>query len=50
MNFGTVASQLRLEGEAEYASSKAAVIVHTEILAKEFSNFSITVNYHSIKK
>lgn len=44
VNFTTVAVPLKLEGEAIYAASKAAVISLTQILAKEFSPFGITVN------
>lgn len=44
INFCTVATPLRLEGEAIYAASKAAVLNLTQILAKEFSDFGITVN------
>ena len=44
VNFSTVAVPLRLEGEALYASSKAAVEMLTRVLAKEFSKFGITVN------
>lgn len=44
VNFSTVAVPLKVEGEAVYAASKAAVTSLTEILAKEFSEFSISVN------
>lgn len=44
VNFTTVAVPLKLEGEAIYAASKAAVITLTEILAKELAPFGITVN------
>lgn len=44
VNFSTVAVPLKLEGEAIYASSKAAVISLTEILARELANIGITVN------
>lgn len=44
VNFTTVAVPLKLEGEAVYASSKAAVIVLTQILSKELAQFGITVN------
>jgi 3-oxoacyl-[acyl-carrier protein] reductase len=44
VNFATIATLLKLEGEAIYASSKAAVISLTQILAKEFADFGITVN------
>lgn len=44
VNFATVATPLKLEGEAIYAASKAAVITLTQILAKEFADYGITVN------
>jgi 3-oxoacyl-[acyl-carrier protein] reductase len=44
VNFTTVATALRLEGEAIYAASKAAVITLTQVLAREFAPYNITVN------
>jgi len=44
VNFSTVATPLKLEGEAIYAASKAAIISLTEILARELAEFGITVN------
>jgi len=44
VNFTTVAVLLKLEGEAIYASSKAAVAVLTQILARELAGYGITVN------
>lgn len=44
INFATVATPLRLEGEAIYAASKAAIVSLTQICAKELSEFGITVN------
>jgi 3-oxoacyl-[acyl-carrier protein] reductase len=44
VNFATVASALKLEGEAVYASSKAAIVTFTEIAARELAPFGITVN------
>lgn len=44
VNLSTVAVPLRLPGEAIYASSKAAVVSLTEILAREFAPLGITVN------
>ena len=44
VNFASVATPLRLEGEAVYAASKAAVVSLTEILARELASFGITVN------
>ncbi len=44
VNFATVATPLRLEGEAMYAASKAAVESITRILAREVGEWGITVN------
>jgi len=44
VNFATVATKLRLEGEALYACSKAAVASLTEVLARELAPMNITVN------
>ncbi len=44
VNFATVATPLKLEGEAAYASSKAAIISLTQILAREVAELGITVN------
>lgn len=44
VNFTTVAVPLKLDGEAIYAASKAAVVTLTEVLAREFAPFGITVN------
>jgi 3-oxoacyl-[acyl-carrier protein] reductase len=44
VNFTTVAVPLRLEGEAAYTASKAAVLSLTRVLAREFAEFGITVN------
>jgi len=44
INFSTVAVPFALEGEAIYAASKSAVESLTQILAKEFSEFGVTVN------
>lgn len=44
VNFATVATPLKLEGEAIYAASKAAIVSLTEILARELAPFGITVN------
>jgi 3-oxoacyl-[acyl-carrier protein] reductase len=44
VNFATVATPLKLEGEAVYAASKAAVINFTQIVAREFAEFGITAN------
>lgn len=44
VNFTSVAASLRLEGEAIYAASKAAIVNFTEITAKELADFGITVN------
>ena len=44
VNFSTVATPLRLEGEAIYAASKASVVSLTEIAARELAPYFITVN------
>jgi len=44
VNFATVATPLKLEGETIYAASKAAVVSFTEVLARELSDMGITVN------
>ncbi len=44
INFSTIATPLRLEGEAIYAASKASVVSLTEIAAKELAPYNITVN------
>ncbi len=44
VNFSTVATPLKLEGEAVYAASKAAILSLTEVLARELAPFGITVN------
>lgn len=44
INFTTVAAPLRLEGEAIYASAKAAIENLTQTTAKELSTYGITVN------
>lgn len=44
INFATVASPLKLEGEAAYASSKASIANLTAILGRELAEYGITVN------
>ena len=44
VNLTTVAVPLKLEGEAIYVASKAAVASLTEVLARELAPFGITVN------
>jgi 3-oxoacyl-[acyl-carrier protein] reductase len=44
VNFATVATPLRLEGEATYAASKAAIVNFSEVLAREVAEYNITVN------
>jgi 3-oxoacyl-[acyl-carrier protein] reductase len=44
VNFATVATPMKLAGEAIYAASKAAIVSLTQILAKELAPFGITVN------
>lgn len=44
VNMASIATPLKLEGEAVYAASKAAVISFTQVVAKELASFGITVN------
>jgi 3-oxoacyl-[acyl-carrier protein] reductase len=44
VNFTTVAVPLKLEGEAAYVASKAAVQALTEVMARELAQLGITVN------
>ena len=44
VNFSTVAVPLKLEGEAAYVASKAAVESLTNVLSREFAELGITVN------
>lgn len=44
INVATVATPLKLEGEAIYAASKAAVVSFTQILAREVAPYNITCN------
>ena len=44
VNFTTVATPLRLEGESLYAASKAAVESFTQVLARELGGTGVTVN------
>jgi 3-oxoacyl-[acyl-carrier protein] reductase len=44
VNFSTVAVPLKLEGEAAYVASKAAVERLTAVMARELASFGITVN------
>ncbi|MCI5218016.1 MAG: SDR family oxidoreductase [Candidatus Electrothrix sp. LOE2] len=44
VNFTTIAAAFRLEGEAIYAASKAAVENMTQTIAKELASYGITVN------
>ena len=44
VNFATVATPLKLEGEAVYAASKAAIVSLTQVLARELGSLGITVN------
>lgn len=44
VNFATVATPLRLEGESLYAASKAAVETFTQVLARELGPAGVTVN------
>ena len=44
VNFTTVATKMRLEGEAIYVATKAAVQSLTEVLSRELAPDGITVN------
>lgn len=44
INLSSVATPLKLEGEAIYAASKAAIVSLTDVLSREFAEFGITVN------
>lgn len=44
VNFVTFAIPFKLEGEAIYAASKAAVVTLTQILSREYAPYNITVN------
>ena len=44
VNLSTVATPLKLEGEAIYSASKAAIVSLTQIMAREFAEWNITVN------
>lgn len=44
VNFTTVAVPLKLEGEAAYVASKAAVQALSQVMARELAQFGITVN------
>lgn len=44
VNFSSVAVPLKIEGEAAYAASKAAVESLTRVLARELADMGITVN------
>ena len=44
VNFTSVATPLKLAGEAAYAASKAAIESMTRVLSEEFGEFGVTVN------
>ncbi|ASM39121.1 MAG: SDR family oxidoreductase [Campylobacter sputorum] len=44
VNFATVATPLRLQGESIYAASKAAIVNFSQIASYELAPFSITIN------
>jgi 3-oxoacyl-[acyl-carrier protein] reductase len=44
INFTTVATPLKLEGEIAYANSKAAIENYTQIACRELATFGITIN------
>ena len=44
INFTSIGTKLKIEGEAAYTASKAAVENLTAVLSREYSEFGITVN------
>lgn len=44
VNFATVATPIKLEGESAYAASKASIENMTKLLAKEYAPYNITIN------
>jgi 3-oxoacyl-[acyl-carrier protein] reductase len=44
VNFVSAAVPWKLEGEAAYVASKAAVLALTQVLARELADFAVTVN------
>ncbi len=44
VNFASVATPLKLEGEAVYGAAKAAIVNFTQVTAKELAPLGITVN------
>ena len=44
VNFTSISSRLKIEGEAIYAASKSAIVTLSQILAKELAHYNITVN------
>lgn len=44
VNFATIATPLRLQGESIYAASKAAIVNFSQVVAYELANFGITIN------
>ena len=44
VNFTSVGTKLRIEGEAIYTASKAAIENLTQVLSKEYAQFGITIN------
>src|SRR5205814_5428796 len=45
INLSSVSGQMGLFGQANYSSSKAAIIALTKVSAREFARQQITVNY-----
>lgn len=44
VNFSTVAVPMKLQGEAAYVASKAAIVAMSQVMAGEFGGVGITVN------
>ena len=44
VNIGSIATPMKLEGEAVYAASKGAVVTFSQVLARELAEYGITCN------
>lgn len=48
VNMSSVAVPMRIDGEAMYAASKAAVVSFSQVIARELASFNITCNVLSL--